>query len=257
MTTRRMFRIYVLEAKSEILKMLRMPTYFISTLAFPLMFYVFFGIVMNGKAAIGHTSIPAYLLGTYGSFGVIGATMFGFGVGVAVERGLGWLQVKRASPMPPFAYFVAKAVACAFFSLIVVLSLFALGAAFGDVRMPFSKWVLLAVTLTAGTIPFSTLGLAISYFAGPNSAPAVVNAIYLPMAFFSGLWIPIMFLPSAFREAAAAFPAYHFAQIALAVLGAPFRGAVISHIEALVGFSLVFLGVAFLGHRREQEKMYG
>jgi len=30
---------------------------------------------------------------------VIGATLYAFGVGVAVERGLGWLQVKRASPI--------------------------------------------------------------------------------------------------------------------------------------------------------------
>ena len=59
---------------------------------------------------IGATSVPTYLIATYGTFGVMGASLFGTASGLAADRGLGWLQVKRASPMPPFAYFIAKVI---------------------------------------------------------------------------------------------------------------------------------------------------
>ena len=49
--------------------------------------------------------------------GVIAVSLFGFGVALAMERGQGWLQVKRASPMPVSAYFLAKLFAAVVFSM--------------------------------------------------------------------------------------------------------------------------------------------
>ena len=43
----RTLAIYAKEAKYELLKNLRIPVYAISTVAFPLMFYVLFGIVLG------------------------------------------------------------------------------------------------------------------------------------------------------------------------------------------------------------------
>jgi ABC-2 type transport system permease protein len=83
---RSLARIYTLEAKYEFLKLLRMPAYAIPAIAFPLLFYVFFGITFGGGRAAGPVSMSTYLLATYGAFGVIGASLFGFGVGVAIER---------------------------------------------------------------------------------------------------------------------------------------------------------------------------
>ena len=70
----------------------------------------------------------------------MGASLFGTAAGLASDRGLGWLQVKRASPMPPFAYFVAKVITSMIFSTVIVLALFALGVALGGVRMPFAEF---------------------------------------------------------------------------------------------------------------------
>ena len=108
-------RTYALEAKYEFLKLLRMPGYAIPSIAFPAMFYLLFG-VLFGRGTMGGVSMPTYLIATYGAFGVIGASLFGFGVGVAVERGQGWMLLKRASPMPPMAFFVAKLVMCTIFA---------------------------------------------------------------------------------------------------------------------------------------------
>src|SRR5882724_10022354 len=127
--------IYLKEAKYEFLKNLRLRMYTASVLSFPVMFYVLFGLVLNSKESIGGTRVPTYLLATYGTFGVIAASLFATAAGLASDRGLGWLQVKRASPMPPFAYFIAKVITSMIFSTIIVLALFALGFAFGGVRV--------------------------------------------------------------------------------------------------------------------------
>jgi ABC-2 type transport system permease protein len=256
-TPNQTLRIYFNEAKYEFLKLLRLPIYAVSTIAFPLMFYVLFGLVLNQRQTVGSISVATYLLASYGAFGVIGASLFGFGVGVATERGQGWLQVKRASPMPPFAYFLAKLIMSSLFSLIVVLLLFTLGAAFGHVRMPLATWAALAGTLVMGALPFGAMGLAIGYFAGPNSAPAVCNVLYLPMAFASGLWVPIEFLPKFMQSIAPFLPPYHFVQLALAQVGAGHSGGRWVHIAALNGFTLLFLVLAAVGYRRDEGKMYG
>jgi ABC-2 type transport system permease protein len=225
---------------------------------FPLMFYCFFGLAVGREAPPGATMPMArYLLATYGAFAVVGATLYSFGVGLAVERGLGWMQVKRASPMPPAAYFLAKGAVSIAFGAIVVALLFTLGAVFGGVRMPLEQWLSLGGTLIAGAIPFCALGMAIGVFAGPSSAPATVNMIYMPLAFLAGLWIPLNFLPPALQQIAPWLPTYHFAQLALTVLHAPTQGATGRHIEALLAFSILFAGIAWLGNSREREKMYG
>lgn len=251
------FRIYRAETKCECLKLLRTPMYVASTLLFPLIFYVFFGLLMGSSMSVGSLPVARYILATYGAFGVVAATLFGLGVTLAVERGLGWLELKQASPMPTGAYLAAKATACLLLGAVGIALLFLLGALGGGVRMPAVEWLMLGGSLVAGALPFCALGLAIGYFAGPSSAPAIVNIIYLPMALCSGLWIPIDFLPRAIQQAATALPAYHLAQIGLRVLNGPARGTLGGHVGALVGFTLLFGGLAWIGHRRQQERIYG
>ena len=252
-----MSNVYWLEAKMEFLKSVRMRAYSLSVVLFPSMFYIFFGLAMGREGPPQFMPMARYLLATYGAFGVMGATLFAFGVGVAVERGLGWLQLKRASPMPPAAYFLAKAAVALSFGAIVVTMLFTLGAAFGGVRMPAGQWLAMGGALIAGSIPFCALGLAIGNIAGPNSAAAVVNMIYLPMSFCGGLWIPFDFLPHAIQRMAPFLPSFHFSQIALSILGAPVQGTVAGHISALLGFTLVFAGIARFAQLRDREKMFG
>lgn len=249
--------IYLKEAKYEFLKNLRLRVYTASVISFPLMFYVLFGLVLNSKETIGATSIPTYLIATYGTFGVMGASLFGTASGLAADRGLGWLQVKRASPMPPFAYFSAKVILSMIFSAIVVSLLLVLGISFGGVRLPFTQMATLLGTLMAGSLPFSAMGLAIGYFAGPNSAPAVINMFYLPLSFCSGLWVPYMFLPKLVRQIALALPPYHLSQLALGVVGAGRHEPAATHWELLFAFTLICLGVARIGFQRDQGKLYG
>ena len=106
----RTLAIYVKEAKYELLKNVRIPVYAISTIAFPLMFYVLFGIVLGRNNAAVRNDNATYMLATMGCFGVMAVSLFGFGVSLAIERGQGWLQVKRASPMPVARVLLRQAV---------------------------------------------------------------------------------------------------------------------------------------------------
>jgi ABC-2 type transport system permease protein len=187
----------------------------------------------------------------------MGASLFGTAAGLAADRGLGWLQVKRASPMPPFAYFFAKVINSMVFSAAIVLALFAMGTAFGGVRMPLSEFAQMLGTLTLGSLPFSAMGLAIGYFTGPNSAPPTINLIYFPMSFCSGLWVPFMFLPKFVRTIALGMPPYHLSQLALGIVGAGGHESNFRHWEVLIAFTMICLGVARWGFQRDQDKMYG
>jgi len=250
--------LFALEAKYEILKYMRLPIFAISTLMFPTMFYVLFGIVLPGGGHAGRMQTATYLLATMACYGVMGVAMFSFGVGISMERGQGWLQVKRASPMPLPAYFLAKIVNAMVFGVAISLLLLAVAVAFGGVRMPPLMALELVCVLVLGSIPFSAMGLALGYFAKPNSAPAMVNLVYLPMSFCSGLWIPIFILPKVLQHVAQVLPPYHVAQLALTTIHTgPDPGPVWGHIEALVGMTLLFIGLAAYGYWRDEGETYG
>lgn len=249
-------RIYVTEARHEFLKLMRIPIFAVSTIALPVMFYLLFGVAFAGGQA-GEVGVTTYMLATYCTFGVIGAALFGFGVSVALERGQGWMRLKRVSPMPPQAYFVAKVVMSTTVSALIIGSLFLLGATLGGVRMPAVQWASLGMVLLLGALPFSAMGLAFGYLVGPNSAPAMLNLIYLPMAFASGLWIPIHQLPAFVQGLAPALPPYHFAQLALGTVGAAEGGSQATHAVVLLAFTAFFLTVAAWGFRRDEGRTYG
>jgi ABC-2 type transport system permease protein len=253
---RNLWRIYALEAKSELLKMVRMPAYAIPTLAFPLVFYLLFGVAMGKRMARGF-DMAEYLLATYGAFGVMGAALFGFGVGVAVERGQGWMLFKRATPMPPLAHLAGKLAMVLLFGTVLVASLFGLGAAIGGVELPAATWAALGGVLVAGAVPFGAFGLALGNWAGPNSAPAVVNLIYLPLAFASGMWLPIQALPQVFQTLAPWLPTYHYAQLALGMIGRDQGGSLWGSAAVLVLFTAVSLLLARAGYRRDEGRTFG
>ena len=101
------------------------------------------------------------------------------------------------------------------------------------------------------------MGLALGYFCGPTSATPIINLVYFPLTFCSGLWVPLMFLPKALQEFAHLLPPYHLAQLALGVVGAGQQEPAWTHWEVLIGFTLICLGVARVGFQRDEGKTYG
>ena len=248
-------RIYLLEAWYEWVKVMRLPAYVVPTIMFPVIFYLLFGVSMKEQS--GGFDVSTYLLATYGAFGAMTASLFSFGVSVAVERGQGWTLFKRATPMPPLAHLAGRLAVSMVFSLVIVGILFALGAGLAGVRMPAGTWAALAATIVAGGAVFALFGLALGYWIGPNSAPAVVNLISMPMAILSGMWLPLSMLPEFLRRLAPFLPAYHYANLALDVIGAGRGGSPAVSVAYLGCFAAVSLGAAWWGYRRDEGRTFG
>ncbi|WP_244935400.1 ABC transporter permease [Parashewanella spongiae] len=238
-----------MESKAELQRLIRTPAFSLPTILFPVMFYVFFGVVFSKNPS----SAPTYLMITYCVFGIVGPALFSFGVGIAVERGQGWFHLKEVSPMPASAYIVSRIVLSAIFAVIIVLILFMIGATLGNVELPLIKWLSLAGIFVFGSLPFCAIGMTLGLYLKANSAAAIINLIYLPMSFLSGLWIPINMMPKALQEIANVFPPYHLAQLGLKIIDMDAGGSIIKHISILVLYSLVFSYLAIKTYYRKNK----
>jgi ABC-2 type transport system permease protein len=241
-------RVYLWESYYELLKTSRQPEFVIPSLAFPVVFYAMFAIMLGGSW--GGYQRATYLLATYSVFGVIGPALFGFGVGLAMERQQGLLRLKRVSPMPISAYFVAKIAMSLVFGAVIFGLLSTVGVLFGDVSMNPGVWVGLLAVLLIGVLPFCALGLWIGSMANGQAAVAIVNLVYLPMAVLSGLWMPLFVFPQFLQEIAVIWPAWHLAQMALGVVGQIDGVPMLMHALVLCVMTALFLVLAALNMRR-------
>jgi ABC-2 type transport system permease protein len=250
----RNLRILVREARYEFVRLVRTRSFSLSVIGFPVVFYTFFGLIMNRGEHIGSVSVAKYTLASYAVFGMVGAALFGIGVGLASELAAGWLDLKRASPMPPFAYLLAKCSSAMAFGILIVNFLVVLGVTIGHVSLTFPEYTRMIGLTIAGVIPFACMGMALAMLFPANAAPGIVNMLYLPMSFCGGLWIPIMFLPHFLQKLAVVMPTYHLAQLMLSSFGYPSAGSTSSHWFGLLGFTLLVLGIASIAARRLEQK---
>jgi ABC-2 type transport system permease protein len=248
-----LLRIFATEARYEFTRLLRTRAFSLATIGFPVMFYCLFGLALNRDQTIGGVSVAKYMLGCYAVFGALGAALFGVGVGLSTELAAGWLELKRASPMPPLAYLLAKCCSAMAFGVIIVSILCALGIAFGHVQLTLVQYASMLGLTLAGAIPFASMGLLMALLVPSNSAPGITNMIYLPMSFCSGLWLPIQMLPHIIQKIAPALPTYHLAQLMVRTLGYASAGSISSHWSGLIGFTLVMLGAAWIAFRRREQ----
>ncbi len=249
----RSLRIFATEIRYEITRALRTRAFSLATIGFPAMFYILFGLLMNRGESLNGVLVAKYLLGGYAVFGSLGAAIFGIGVGVSMDLSAGWLELKRASPMPPLAYVLSKCCMAVCFSIIICCLLTTLGVSFGHVHLTVGEFARIVGLAAAGAIPFSCLGLVMAFSVPPSSAGGIANLVYLPMSFLSGLWIPLRFLPHALQVIAPVFPTYHLAQLMYGSLGASAPGTTAGHWFGLLGFTLVMVGCAWIAFRRREQ----
>ena len=243
MPWQRVLGVYVAEARSECLRYVRAPSFILPMLLFSTVFYVMFGVLLN------HGDASRYLLASYSAFGIIGPGLFGFGVSLAIEREGGLLTLKRALPMPPGAYLMGKMVMAMIAATVVTVLLILIGVLLAHV--PLTAWQMLALMVTGafGVLPFCALGMFVGTLIKGQGAPGLLNLVYLPMAFLSGLWLPLSMLPQAVQKLAPIWPAYHLNQLTLAAVGTS-NGPLLLHVLALAGYTVIFLLLAVRRLRR-------
>ncbi|MCC2605451.1 ABC transporter permease [Planctobacterium marinum] len=240
-STPKLLSIFQLEAKTDILKTFRTAGFVLPSLLFPVMFYTFFGILY---APQDNATVSQYLLATYGVFGVMGPALFSFGADVAVEKDRGMLALKQISPMPITAYFSAKVMTAMAFAGIIIVLLYLVAALAGNVTMPAWQWLSTALLLLTGVLPYCAIGLFIGLKVKAQAAAAVVNLIYLPMSFLSGLWIPVMQFSAPLQKFAMLLPPFHFSQLVLKVQGADIGIAWWIHVIVLLAYTGLFAWLA-------------
>ena len=244
--------IYKKETKYEFLKLLRAKSFSLAVIGFPVMFYLIFGIASHHSQE-GNINVAKYMLGGYACFGMVGAALFGIGVGLASERAAGWLELKRSSPMPPMAYLFAKCVTAVAFGLIIVSILVVLGVSMGGVQLTAGELLRMLGMTVVGAVTFASMGLLLAQIVPANAASGIINLIYLPMSFMSGLWMPIQLLPRWLQQIAPALPTYHLSQLMLSIYGYQDHASLASHWLGLAGFIMLMLGLSWLVFNRTEQ----
>ena len=125
MPARRLLNAYFTEAKYETVRMLRTPAFAIPFLGLPVLLYLLFAVVIFGGAIQSDLQAGPFIFTAFAVFGMMGPGMFGFGMLIATEREQGLLKLKRALPMPPAAYLLAKMLMALMFAVIVMITMIA------------------------------------------------------------------------------------------------------------------------------------
>ena len=180
---------------------------------FPIIFLVVFATLFkntNAEVARGVTvKYDDYYIPALTTFGVIGACFTNIASSLSLRRDSGILKRLRGTPLPS-AVFMLGVVGS---SLIVSVLLTGFTIVFGilvyGVHVPSHIGPLVA-TLAVGAMSFCALGLAMTVVI-PNAeaAPAIVNAVLLPLVFISGTFFPVS-STSVLSTIANYFPVHHF-----------------------------------------------
>ena len=249
-----MTRTLILQTRAEMLKFWRVPVFGFFSVGLPLIIYIFFGLRQAAQPISPHSAITygTYVMASMAAYTVGNVMVFSFGMALAIERGQKQDLLLRASPLPAWIYLLAKVINAVLFALLALIVLFVFAYFAASVRLSAETWITLTLRLLLGSIPFIGLGLGFGYLAGPNSAPALINFVYLPIAFASGIFIPVALLPSFISTLAPYLPLNPFVELAWDAIGVPQTRAVSTDILFLLAYSVGFFVLAVWAYRRDQ-----
>jgi ABC-2 type transport system permease protein len=231
------------------IELVRLPMYVLPTFAFPVLLFTFFGLPYAGS-----TEAARLLMSSYAAYGVLGVTLFQFGVGIAAERDTSWERFLRVLPVSFAMRLLARVLAALVFALAVATVVILTAALLTKPDLNIALLARLFPALLVGAIPFALLGITIGYWTERRAAIPVANLIYLPLSLGGGLWMPPAFLPKLIAAISPFLPTRHYGEVVwAAVNGTPVP--VISWVW-LLGFTAVFGVTAVLGYRRDESRRY-
>jgi ABC-2 type transport system permease protein len=217
----------------------------------PMIFLALFGAIVSGHRRDLEVIVPGIA-----GMSVMSTTFTALAYNLTFLREQGVLKRMRGTPLPSWAYLAGlglNAVTNAAIQIgIVVLA----GRIFFNLGWPPDA-VQLVLFAVAGVICFAALGVALSH-AIPNfeTAPAVVNAVFVPVILISGVFFDVKHVPSFLRDIAQALPLAHLINGLEGGLVAG-RGSISDHLTALavigvwalVGITLAIRGFSWDARR--------
>ncbi len=171
------------------------------TFLLPIIFLVLLGSVY-GDGEIDGISSATFLLAGLMGYGVVATAFAGLAISLVLRRESGVLKRVRGTPLPTPVYLVAVIGSALVVLTILVVAQLLIGHFLLDAAWPAAP-LALGLVLLLGAVVFSALGLALTgAVRSSEGASAVVNAIYLPMVFLSGVFFAVDAMP-AFLQAIA------------------------------------------------------
>ena len=191
----------------------RTPVASFFTLGLPLIMLVLFGSLFSWEIDVGFGLIPAAQFYAPGlaAFTAANAALANVGITLAFQRQFGLLKRIRGTPLPPSAFLGGSLVSAVWIALLGTLIMMLVGVLFFGVGIAAAKIPAAIVAFVVGTAAFAGLGLALAALApSGNTAPAVANAVILPMAFVSDIFVPAQDPPAWLRILGDVLPLKHF-----------------------------------------------
>jgi ABC-2 type transport system permease protein len=170
----------------------------------PLLLLAIFGAIFAGE----HARLDVVVPGIAGMC-VMSATFTALAYNIVMLRERGILKRLHGTPMPPTAYFAGVSAHAITNTVLEVGIVIVAGRLVFGVAWP-SDWLALLVFVALGVVCFSALGVALAH-AIPNfeSAPAYVNAVFLPMIMIAGVFYDDESAPVVLRDIAEVLPLKH------------------------------------------------
>jgi len=216
----------------------------------PLLFLGFFGAIFHGNQHDLNVIVPGIA-----GMSVMSTTFSALAFNMTFLREQGVLKRMRGTPMPSGSYLLAIAANAVTNTAVQIAIITVAGRLFFGTGWP-KDWAELVLFVAAGVLCFASLGVALSH-AIPNfdSAPAYVNAVFLPVIFISGVFYDAAKAPGFLKGIAQALP---LKPVIDGLSGAMVKGTGISdHVTALgviaawaaVGVTLAIRGFTWDGKR--------
>jgi len=123
------------QTRAEFVTRWRVPAFSMTSLVLPILFFTFFGLPFARQSFPNGVSMGAYLLASFAAYAVGNVMVYGFGIGVAVERGQKVDVLLRATPLPPAVAISAKVLNALVFSFLSIAALILYGILVGGVRL--------------------------------------------------------------------------------------------------------------------------
>ena len=170
----------------------------------PLLFLALFGAIFSANQKDLDVIVPGIA-----GMSVMSTTFSALAFNMTFLREQGVLKRIRGTPLPSAAYLSGIALNAVTNTVIQVGIIVVAGKVFFGVNWP-RDWLELFVFVGLGVVCFASLGVALSH-AIPNfdSAPAYVNAIFLPAIFISGVFYDAKRDPKFLRDIAEVLPLKH------------------------------------------------
>ena len=170
----------------------------------PLLFLALFGAIYSGSQADLDIIVPGIA-----GMSVMTTTFSALAMNLVYLREQGVLKRLRGTPLPSSTYLASLAANAVTNTAIQLSIVVGAGALLFGVGLP-ENWLMLAAFVGAGVACLASLGVALSH-AIPNfdSAPAYVNAIFLPVIVLSGVFYDADAAPTFVRDIAQALPLTH------------------------------------------------